>query len=325
MNLVGGGSAQAALDAMGDEEDGELAELGGLPPGIEPGSKEYFGYLYQLEEQGLLEIREEIVEVPQVVIEERIVHVPGKREIQERLIEVPRVEWVERVEYEDYIEYREVPVDKVIEVPEIEYKLKEVDYPIPQTYVQEFIVDKYKEVPVTEVQEVERIEHVPVMVPNGWKPPDMKAIGMPSPQSRPAPVASAPVSMPPVTVAPQGVPIFTAPQSQAGFQPSMGSTMPASMAQPVASMTSPYASYDPGRLGLGPASTFTSQAPTPPQSSGPPASTMIGSQQFPRQQFSSMAPANPFSTAGPEYDIVTVGPDGSIMKVSPYASGVQAF
>ena len=26
-------------------------------------------------------------------------------------------DWVERVEYEDYVEYREVPVDKIIEVP----------------------------------------------------------------------------------------------------------------------------------------------------------------------------------------------------------------
>lgn len=86
----------------------------------------------------------------------------GRKQIQERLIEVPKVvpgtclkselgaeDWVERVEYEDYVEYREVPVDKVIEVwlmwldeiltnqvPEIEYKIKQVDHTVPQTYIQ---------------------------------------------------------------------------------------------------------------------------------------------------------------------------------------------
>lgn len=107
---------------------------------------------------------EQIVEVPQIVYEERVVHVP-RREIQERLFEVQKVEYVYRDEYEDHIEYREVPVDKIIEVPEIEYKVKEVEQLVPQTYVQEYFVDRYKEVPITQVQEVERVEEVPVMVP----------------------------------------------------------------------------------------------------------------------------------------------------------------
>ncbi|CAE8620649.1 unnamed protein product [Polarella glacialis] len=115
-----------------------------------------------------VQYQEQIIEVPQVIIEERVIHVPGPRTVQERLIEVPKVEWVERVEYDDYIEYREVPVDKIIEVPEIEYRIREVEHLVPQTYVQEYFVDRYREVPVTQVQEVERTEHVQIMVPPSY-------------------------------------------------------------------------------------------------------------------------------------------------------------
>lgn len=175
MQLVGGpGSLEEAMQNLGGAGDSDLP---GFPPGVEPGSKEYNDHLHMLEAQGLIEIREEIVEVPQVVVEERVVHVPGRKQIQERLIEVPKVEWVERVEYDDFVEYREVPVDKIIEVPEIEYKIKQVDQTVPQTYIQEHFVDRYKEVPVTQVQETERIEHVPVMVPNDWRPPNLAALG----------------------------------------------------------------------------------------------------------------------------------------------------
>lgn len=186
MELVNGGDLDAALGLLngpGVDANGEIQ----LPPGVEPGTKEYNDFLQQLEAQGLIEIREEIVEVPQVVVEERVVHVPGKKQIQERLIEVPKVDWVERVEYEDYVEYREVPVDKIIEVPEIEYKIKQVDQTVPQTYIQEHFVDKFREVPVTQVQETERVEHVPVMVPKDWQPPNYEALGMKSsPANAPA-------------------------------------------------------------------------------------------------------------------------------------------
>ena len=127
MQLVGGpGSLEEALQNLGGPGAGGDGDLPGLPPGVEPGSKEYNEHLHMLEAQGLIEIQEEIVEVPQVIVEERVVHVPGRKQIQERLIEVPKVEWVERVEYDDFVEYREVPVDKIIEVPEIEYKIKQV-------------------------------------------------------------------------------------------------------------------------------------------------------------------------------------------------------
>jgi len=97
---------------------------------------------------------EEIIEVPQVVLEETIVHVP-KCEFRERLVEVPRIEFVERLEYEDTVEYREVPVDKIVEVPQIEYIVKEVEHAVPQTYIQEYHVDKQEKVPLVQHQEVE--------------------------------------------------------------------------------------------------------------------------------------------------------------------------
>jgi len=108
-----------------------------------------------------VQYQEQIVEVPQLVVEERVVHVPRK-EVQERLIEVPKVEYVERIEYDDFVEYREVLVDKIIEVPEIEYHIREVEQLVPQNYIQEYYVDKYVEVPFTNIQEVARQEQIPV-------------------------------------------------------------------------------------------------------------------------------------------------------------------
>eukprot|EP00438_Fugacium_kawagutii_P015996 Skav226893 [mRNA] locus=scaffold2258:29626:34587:- [translate_table: standard] len=107
MDLVNGGDLDAALGLLngpGVDANGEIQ----LPPGVEPGSKEYNEFLQQLEAQGLIEIREE-------PIASRCTGAGRKKQIQERLIEVPKVDWVERVEYEDYVEYREVPVDKIIE------------------------------------------------------------------------------------------------------------------------------------------------------------------------------------------------------------------
>lgn len=116
-----------------------------------------------------------IVEVPQVQVEERVIHNP-KVVIQERIIEVPKIEFVEKIEYVDTIEYREVPVDKIVEVPEIQYVMREVEHFIPQDYVQEVFCDRYTEVPVVQVQEVVREERVPVIV----KRPIPKRVEMPT-------------------------------------------------------------------------------------------------------------------------------------------------
>jgi len=167
--------------------------------------------------------------------------VPGKREIQERLIEVPKVEWVEKVEYDDYVEYREVPIDKIIEVPEIEYVIREVDVPVPQKYIQEYTVEKYKEVPVTQVQEVERIEHVPVMVPDGWRPPNLASLGM-----GPGGAPSMPSQSGGAGFSSQALGINQGGGQQAGFAQSMssmapvGTSMPGAYAtQSMSSMTAP--------------------------------------------------------------------------------------
>eukprot|EP00933_Yihiella_yeosuensis_P047435 TRINITY_DN43271_c0_g1_i1.p1 TRINITY_DN43271_c0_g1~~TRINITY_DN43271_c0_g1_i1.p1 ORF type:complete len:628 (+),score=98.85 TRINITY_DN43271_c0_g1_i1:75-1886(+) len=169
---------------------------------IEVPKTEYKKTTYQGPPQ--VQYQEEIIEVPQIVEEERVIHVPGKKQIQERLIEVPVVQWVERIEYDDYVEYREVPVDKVIEVPEIEYVVKEVEHLVPQTYVQEYFVDKYKDVPVTQVQEVERIETIPVYVPPDFSRGNVQAPAQP--YSAPAP-APAPIALPQPAPVPAPVPV----------------------------------------------------------------------------------------------------------------------
>lgn len=114
------------------------------------------------------EVQERIVEVPQYVVEEHIVHVP-KVEVQERIFEIPVPEFREVIEYDDRIEYREVPVDKIVEVPEIEYRIKEVETLVPQTYIQNGRTrSTYVEYPVAQVQEVQRHERVPFAVENSW-------------------------------------------------------------------------------------------------------------------------------------------------------------
>lgn len=107
------------------------------------------------------EVHERVIEIPQVVFEERVVHVP-KVEYQDRIFEIPVPEFRETIEYDDRIEYREVCVDKIVEVPEIEYRIKEVEKLIPQTYVQEGKTrHSYVEFPIAQVQEVQRNEVVP--------------------------------------------------------------------------------------------------------------------------------------------------------------------
>lgn len=108
--------------------------------------------------------QEQIVEVPQVVVEEHVRRQP-RHEVQERLIEVPKFEFQERIEYVDVVEYREVPVDKIVEVPEVEYRVREVEHLVPQMFVQEVYMDRYVDVPVGQIQEVTRKEQVPVTDP----------------------------------------------------------------------------------------------------------------------------------------------------------------
>lgn len=145
--------------------------------------------------------QDRIIEVARNPVVETSQQTVPKIDIQERLIEIPRIEFREKIEYEDVIEYREVPVDKIIEVPEIEYVIRDVERFVPQDYVQERPVDRYHEVPVQQIQEVHRHEYVPVIDPV----PNYKAVGIPVPtpmQSMPmqsAPMGSMPMGTMPMT------------------------------------------------------------------------------------------------------------------------------
>jgi len=199
-----------------------------------------------------VQYQEQIVEVPQVVIEERVVHVP-RREKQERLIEIPKVEYVERIEFDDYIEYREVPVDKFVEVPEIEYHVREVEQLVPQTYIQEYYIDRYKEVPVTQMQEVAREERVPMelraqQVPlmrpmrQAWQQPQQ-----PQPQAPGITIAVPKGSFGPARVMADGGEMFRMMDKNRD-----GSISADEARQAVESLAAPrvmqsYASYDPGQ------------------------------------------------------------------------------
>lgn len=104
---------------------------------------------------------EKTVEVPQIIFEDKIIH-ETKIEVQERIIEVPKIIYEEVVEYEDKIEYREVPVDTYIDEIIEEYvtvpKPQEVMVPMYE-YVEVIETD---DVPMVQMQEVERIEEVPI-------------------------------------------------------------------------------------------------------------------------------------------------------------------
>jgi hypothetical protein len=248
--------------------------------------------------------QEQIVEVPQIVTEERIVRVP-RREIQERLIEVPKVEYVERIEYEDFVEYREVVVDKIIEVPEIEYRVREVEYLVPQTYIQEYYIDRYKEFEVTQVQEVERIEHVPVEVPKQ---------AMQQYQQQPGYIASMSMQAPPMEV--------SAPMAAMASQQMMSA--PAYAAQPPSqvSLGACYTTYGGTSIKQGPPqqaqsgySNYTT-TPTSYAAGAPPGSQVFSQAPMQSMQYMS-APAHQggaYSYATYDYDQMDKNGDGVLSK-----------
>lgn len=167
-----------------------------------------------------------------VITETHQTHIP-KTEIQERLIEIPKIEYREKIEYEDRIEYREVPVEKIVEVPQIEYVTRQVERYIPQTYVQEYYVPKYTEVAVQQLQEVERTEVVPVVQP------------VPRYRTQQVPV-NVPVHTPTMRLDPQMQPGAMAPMPMPTV-PGMGTMGPGSFAgpPPMGSVANAYANYDP--------------------------------------------------------------------------------
>lgn len=113
-------------------------------------------------EEKIVEIPEyeyidKIVEVPEKVQEEKVVHVP-KIEYQERIVTVPKKVIKENIVEVPEIEYREIPIEKIVEVPEVREEIVTREVAVPQ----------YVDVPVPEYrcvgipQEIER--QIPVGV-----------------------------------------------------------------------------------------------------------------------------------------------------------------
>eukprot|EP01054_Gregarina_sp_Poly1_P002423 Gregarina_sp_Poly_1__2422@NODE_164_length_12220_cov_166_864807_g146_i0_p3_GENE_NODE_164_length_12220_cov_166_864807_g146_i0NODE_164_length_12220_cov_166_864807_g146_i0_p3_ORF_typecomplete_len463_score46_04IMCp/PF12314_8/2_8e02IMCp/PF12314_8/1_8e14IMCp/PF12314_8/0_056IMCp/PF12314_8/3_2e02_NODE_164_length_12220_cov_166_864807_g146_i040695457 len=92
-----------------------------------------------------------IVEVPEVVVQERIHQVP-KVEVVERVQEVPKIIRQEKIVQIPQVEYRDVPVVRKVEVPQVQEKVVYRERPVPQ-YVEKLIpeiIEKpvYQDIPI---------------------------------------------------------------------------------------------------------------------------------------------------------------------------------
>merc|ERR1740138_172360 len=65
-------------------------------------------------EMPVISYEEHVKEVPVKKVVRRKVEVPYER-LEEKVIYVPKIEYVEKIEYDDRIEYREVPFDTYVE------------------------------------------------------------------------------------------------------------------------------------------------------------------------------------------------------------------
>lgn len=73
-------------------------------------------------------IRERVVEVPLLKIEETI-ETRIKPVIEERIHVIPKITYEEKIEFQDIHEYREVFIDRIVQMePEIEYVEAEIEY-----------------------------------------------------------------------------------------------------------------------------------------------------------------------------------------------------
>lgn len=101
------------------------------------------------------EYRDKIVEVPEVLYQDRVTHVP-KVEIIERVKEVPQIIRQEKVVEVPKVTYRDVPVVRQVEVPQIRDEYVHRPVPVPQ----------YRDIPVPQVYDVAREIRVPYKIPN---------------------------------------------------------------------------------------------------------------------------------------------------------------
>eukprot|EP01056_Protomagalhaensia_sp_Gyna25_P000626 Protomagalhaensia_sp_Gyna_25__625@NODE_1294_length_1975_cov_207_605372_g1033_i0_p2_GENE_NODE_1294_length_1975_cov_207_605372_g1033_i0NODE_1294_length_1975_cov_207_605372_g1033_i0_p2_ORF_typecomplete_len564_score145_93IMCp/PF12314_8/6_9e03IMCp/PF12314_8/3_4e07IMCp/PF12314_8/2_8e07IMCp/PF12314_8/5_1e03IMCp/PF12314_8/9_4e03_NODE_1294_length_1975_cov_207_605372_g1033_i01851876 len=104
-----------------------------------------------------IEYVEKIVEVPEKIVQEKIVQ-EVKVQYQERIVEVPKPIYQERIIEVPEVQYREVPVERIVEVPEYKDEIVYRDVPVTQ-YVEKPVPEYVTvEVPV----ELARKEPIPV-------------------------------------------------------------------------------------------------------------------------------------------------------------------
>ncbi|EZG79610.1 inner membrane complex protein [Gregarina niphandrodes] len=101
-----------------------------------------------------IEYREKIVHVPEVIVQEVIKKVP-RHEVREKVVEVPRTVYRDKIVEIPDIEYVEVPVEKVVEVPNY---IEKVEY-------REVTVPQYVEKPVPHYVDVEVPQDIDRNVP----------------------------------------------------------------------------------------------------------------------------------------------------------------
>lgn len=116
------------------------------------------------EESAEVEYVEKIVEVPEVKIQEKIKYVK-KIEVQECVVEVPKIVYKEKIVEVPEVEYIEVPVERIVEVPEVREEIVLKEVPVPQYVEKPVPVYVRKEVP----NDIQRIIPVPVKSESVYK------------------------------------------------------------------------------------------------------------------------------------------------------------
>mmetsp|Transcript_31779 Transcript_31779/g.69523 ORF Transcript_31779/g.69523 Transcript_31779/m.69523 type:complete len:484 (-) Transcript_31779:399-1850(-) len=123
-----------------------------------------------------IQVIEKLIDVPQVEIQEVVREVP-KVEIQEVIREVPVVQTVERVEEVVEVRQREVMVDVPVDVPHVQQQTVFRDVPVPVVQERRVTVPRevqkivpvpqveYRDIPVAVPRPVEVVREVPVAVP----------------------------------------------------------------------------------------------------------------------------------------------------------------
>lgn len=132
----------------------------------------------KLVEVNHIEYREKPVEIIKKITHKKVKHVP-RVEYKERIVHVPKYVLRERLVEVPQIEYRKIPVEKIVEVPEVREKFiikpipvpQYVTKPVPHYVTVEKPVDVQRRIPVP-VEAVTTVEYqIPQMQPKIHKVP----------------------------------------------------------------------------------------------------------------------------------------------------------